>query len=66
MPDRFAKIKEAVEARDQFLKDHPEYSWLQDKIDEELKKAGNNQHNRQVVLQKMMLDTWFKITEVIL
>lgn len=63
--NRFERIKQAVETRDKFLLEHPELLPLQEKINTELEKAGDNLHNRQVVLQKMMLDTWFKITEVV-
>lgn len=59
----FEAIKEAVDKRNMFLAQHPEYQYLQDEIDEVLKKAGNN-HNRQVALQTMMLNTWYRILEV--
>lgn len=64
MPVDFEKIKEAVEKRNEFLAQHPEYQWLQDEIDETLKKIGNNHHNRQAAIQTMMLNTWFRITKL--
>jgi hypothetical protein len=63
MDDRFRIIKEKVDARNQFLAENPQYQWLQDEIDEALKKAGNNQHERNRVIQEKMLETWFKIVE---
>ena len=60
----FNKIKEAVRQRDDFLEEHPELQPLQDEINEVLKKAGKNHHNRQVALQTMMLNSWFRIVEV--
>jgi len=60
----FNKIKEAVERRNEFLAEHPELQPLQDEIDDILKIAGKNHHNRQVALQTKMLNTWTKIVEV--
>lgn len=64
MSVNFDDIKKAVERRNEFLAQHPDYQYLQDEIDSALKKAGSNLHNRQTVLQTMLLNTWFKITEV--
>jgi len=61
---RFAKVKEAVEKRNQFLAEHPELQPLQDEIDEMLKKfKTKDYHNRCVAMQTKMLDTWWKFVE---
>ena len=60
----FNEIKRLVEARNEFLAENPQYLPLQEKINEVLKNAGNNSHNRQVALQKVMLDTWYQVVEV--
>jgi hypothetical protein len=60
MEDRFKDIKEKVEARNQFLAEHPEMQPLQDIIDERLKKAGNV-NNRLAVIQDMMLTSFFEL-----
>lgn len=59
----FNKIREAVEKRDEYLKEHPELQPLQDEINKLLKDAGNNVHNRQVAIQTAMLNTWYKIID---
>lgn len=60
----FNKIKEAVAKRDAFLAEHPELQPLQDKINEVLRNAGSDVHNRQAALQALMLDTWFQVVDV--
>lgn len=62
--NKFEKIKEAVEKRDLFLEEHPELLPLQEEINEVLRKAGSSHHNRQVALQTMMLESWFRITKI--
>ena len=51
--NRFEAIKKAVEQRDAFLAENPEYQWLQNDINELLGKAGS-QHNRNAILAQMM------------
>ena len=60
----FEKIKEAVRARDQFISENPQIQVFQDQINDVLKKAGSNSHNRQVALQTFMLETWAQIVDV--
>lgn len=55
------KIEELMEARRKLLEERPELQEIQDKIDKALEKAGSNQHNRCVIIQNMMLDTWYKM-----
>ena len=63
MPDiDFQKIKQTREELKEFLKQHPELQALQDEIDEALSKC-NNQHNRCVKIQELMLEKWFEIIE---
>ena len=59
----FNKIKRLVEKRDKFLEEHPELRPLQEEINEELRKAGNNIQRRNAVLQDMMLNSWYRITK---
>lgn len=60
----FNAIKEAVRKRDEFLAENPHLQPLQDEINRVLANAGPDKHNRQAALQQLMLNTWFKITEV--
>lgn len=60
----FNKIKDAVKKRNEFLAEHPSLQILQNEIDELLRKTGNNSYNRQVALQSMMLNTWFRMVKV--
>lgn len=49
----FAKIQEAVKARDEFLEDHPELLDFQKEIEKEMRKAGSWE-NRAAILKSMM------------
>lgn len=60
----FEKIKMYREQINELLKEHPELEDLQKQIDESLKKAGSNKHERCRVIQEIMLNTWFKITKI--
>jgi hypothetical protein len=53
--NNFHKIREAVEARNKFLSEHPELMPLQLEIEETLRKGGANLRNRQALLQDLML-----------
>ena len=57
-----AKLQEEIE---KLLKEHPELQEIQDKIDEALEKAGDNVHNRNVVVQEMLLETWCDIVPAV-
>jgi len=46
----------AKQAREKLLKNYPKMRKFQDKIDEVLKKAGDDPLNRQVALQELMID----------
>lgn len=61
--NKFEKIKEAVEKRDAFLLEHPELQPLQDEINNIVYKCANSQQ-RQQKIQELLLNTWFKITEI--
>lgn len=50
------KIFEAKQALNNFLEEHPELKPYQDRIDEAMKKAGDNPHNRMAVLESMFLE----------
>ena len=50
------ELKKALKARDEFLKKNPEYIKLQDKIEIELKKAGN-QNNRMSAIAGLLMDS---------
>ena len=50
-------LEEALKRREQWLKEKPEFRELQDKIDEELKKAGKSPQNRMAVLHRLMRDS---------
>ena len=54
----------ALEARSEFLKEHPEYEEMQSKIELALAKAGN-QNNRLNVIHKLMMDSVTEISEKI-
>lgn len=60
----FNKIKELRHKIQKLLEQYPELQELQDEIDRELDKCGNNKHNRQAKLQEMMLNKWYEIVEV--
>lgn len=51
--DLFGNIKKAVEARDEFLMEHPELRPFQKEIEKEMRNAGNY-NNRASVLKAMM------------
>jgi len=50
----------ALAARDRFLKLHPELKGFQRKIDEKLRKAGND-HNRLVMIHNWMMDSFYEL-----
>lgn len=58
----FNKIKEATEKRDQFLKENPQLQPLQDKINELC--LGKTNYERQVIIQQLMLNTWYEVVNV--
>lgn len=60
----FNQIKEAVQKRDEFLKEHPELLPLQEEINQLLAKAGSDKRKRNVLLQQMLLESWFRITQI--
>jgi hypothetical protein len=60
----FKKIHEAVKKRDEFLNEHPELKPLQEEISQILNSAGTDAIKRNIILQKMLLDTWWKITRI--
>jgi uncharacterized coiled-coil DUF342 family protein len=62
--NKFEKIKEAVEKRDDFLKENPHMQPLQDEINKILAKSGN-QHNRIAVLEDMIYSKIKHLAEVI-
>ena len=61
----FNKIKDLVRQRDEFLAAHPELQPLQDEVNKQLKKAGNDIQRRNAVIQNMLMNTWFEITKVL-
>jgi hypothetical protein len=60
----FIEIKEAVQKRDDFLRDHPELIPLQDEINHALKEAGRDKRKRNTILQLMLLESWSRITRI--
>ena len=60
--EKIAKLQEEIR---KLLEEHPELKELQDKIDEALEKAGDNTHNRNVVIQEMMLETWYDVVPAV-
>lgn len=60
----FNKIKEAVQKRDEFLREHPELEPLQEEINALLMNAGNDKRKRNVLLQQLLLESWSRITQV--
>jgi hypothetical protein len=65
--DAFEKIRKAVEARDAFLKEHPELQPLQDEITRLMRNMGSP-HNRMALLDAMLrervLDLQRKLVEL--
>lgn len=59
----FNEIKALVAERDAFLAEHPELQELQDHITKALSQATNIQ-DRNRILQELMLNSWFRITEL--
>ena len=57
----FAKIKELREEINKLLEEHPELRPLQEEIDSELSKCGNDTQRRNAKIQEMMMNTWYKI-----
>jgi hypothetical protein len=51
---------QALLARDRFLKLHPELNGFQRRIDDKLRKAGNDQ-NRLVLIHMWMMDSFFEL-----
>jgi len=62
--NRFQLIKEYRDKINELLRERPELEALQQQIDEALSKCGNDKQKRNRVLQELMLNTWWKITEV--
>lgn len=60
----FEKIKFYREQINELLTEHPELEELQKQIDEALLKAGSNKYERCRIIQEIMLNTWYKITEI--
>jgi len=60
----FNQIKEAVQKRDEFLREHPELVPMQEEINTVLKNAGNDKRKRNVLLQQLLLESWFRITKI--
>ena len=59
----FTKIKKIRQEIKKLLEEHPELMKLQDEIDRELAKCGNDIQRRNSVIQQMMCNTWFKIVD---
>jgi len=51
--DAFERLRQAVEARDAFLKEHPELQPLQDEITRLMRQMGSP-HNRMALLDSML------------
>ena len=62
---RRAKIRKAIEARDRFLKEHPELRPFQEEIDRRLTHAGSIE-NRMAVLGFMMHEQSLKFDRTLL
>lgn len=60
----FNQIKEAVQKRDEFLQEHPELMSLQEEINRLLLKAGNDKRKRNMMLQQLLLESWYRITKI--
>jgi len=60
----FNKIQQLVKERDEFLAKHPELQPLQDEINDIINKAGNK-HNRNVVIQNLMLTRFHEINKLL-
>jgi len=60
----FNQIKEAVQKRDEFLQEHPELMPLQEEINRLLLKAGNDKRKRNMMLQQLLLESWYRITKI--
>lgn len=60
----FFQIKEAVQKRDDFLRDHPELIPLQDEINRVLIEVGSDKRKRNTLLQLMLLESWSRITRI--
>ena len=59
----FEKIKSLVAKRDAFLREHPELQPLQEEVNAELYKAGNDIQRRNAVIQNMMLNSWYRVVD---
>jgi hypothetical protein len=59
----FTRIKALVEQRDEFLSEHPELQHIQDEINEKLK-GIKDVKERNRLLQEMLLNSWYRITEI--
>ena len=58
------RLAAALEARSEFLEEHPEYEEMQSKIELALAKAGN-QNNRLNVIHKLMMESVTELSEKI-
>lgn len=54
-------LKEAIKERDDYLKAHPQYQWLQDEIDEVMSKTP--EHMRMEVFKIMITTSAIKLSE---
>jgi hypothetical protein len=59
----FTRIKALVEQRDELLSEHPELQHIQDEINEKLK-GIKDVKERNRLLQEMLLNSWYRITEI--
>ena len=59
----FNEIKRLIEERNSFLDANPKYKLMQEEIDKILRDIGPDHYKRQSTLQKMMLDSWYRVIE---
>ena len=62
--ERFEEIRNAVEARDRFLKEHPHLIPFQEEIERRLKAAGSIE-NRMIILSCMINERLFGLEHAI-
>lgn len=60
----FKKISDLRQEIKKLIAEKPELQELQDEIDAALEKAGNDHQRRNQVIQEMMLNSWFRITNL--
>ncbi len=60
----FNQIKEAVQKRDEFLQQHPELLPMQEEINRLLMNEGNDKRKRNMLLQQLLLESWYRITKI--